>query len=190
MDTAPKNNVQEGKAKVSLLPMDILIKYLVPAYEEGVTKYARESWRQGFHTSVMVDAALRHINEFFWEGQDIDPDSSVGKHHLAGAIFSLLSILHTLDTKPELDDRVKTIDHRLDYLSEVLRKKTLDKNRIFDDPSADKWTFSSCNSPQVIDEIPYRLSDEKLYTFGDVCLKKEQPKVNPTNVETKIGVAK
>lgn len=103
--TAPKNNLQEGKPRLSLLPMDILTKYLVPAYEEGVIKYERESWRQGFHTSVMVDAALRHIHEFFWHGHNQDKDSLTGKHHLAGAIFSLVSILHTLDTKPDLDDR-------------------------------------------------------------------------------------
>lgn len=103
--TAPKNNIQEGKPKVSLLPMDILIKYLVPAYEEGITKYGRESWRDGFHTSIMIDAALRHIGEFFWNKCDIDSDSSTNKHHLAGAIFSLLCILQSLDKHPDLDDR-------------------------------------------------------------------------------------
>lgn len=103
--TAPKNNVQENKPKMSLLPMDLLKKYLVPAYEEGLVKYHRESWRGGFQTSIMIDAAMRHIEEFFWKGQNIDIDSPIGKHHLAGAIFSLLCILHTLDTRPELDDR-------------------------------------------------------------------------------------
>lgn len=107
MDTAPKNNIQEGKPRPSLIPMDVLIKHLTPAYEEGVMKYTRESWRQGFHVSVMIDAALRHINEFYYHGHDTDKDSLTGKHHLAGAIFSLISILHTLDTRPELDDRRK-----------------------------------------------------------------------------------
>ena len=105
--TAPKNNIQEGKPRLSLLPLDVLGKYLVPAYEEGVKKYQRESWRGGFHVSVMVDAALRHIEEFFWQGKDVDQDSQTGKHHLAGAIFCLVSILHTLDTRPDLDDRRK-----------------------------------------------------------------------------------
>lgn len=78
--TAPKNNVREGKPRPTLLPMDILIKYLVPAYEEGVLKYARESWRGGFYVSVLVDAALRHVVEFYWHGHDQDQDSSTGKH--------------------------------------------------------------------------------------------------------------
>ena len=103
--TAPKNNLAEGKPQMSLLPMDLLKKYLTVAYEEGIDKYKRESWRAGFNTSTMIDAALRHIEAFFWQGEDIDPDSKNNKHHLAGAIFSLLSILHTLDTRPELDDR-------------------------------------------------------------------------------------
>lgn len=90
---------------MSLLPMDMLEKYLVPAYEEGIAKYYRESWRKGFYVSDMVDAAQRHITDFFWKREDIDPDSPTCKHHLAGAIFSLITILHTLETRPELDDR-------------------------------------------------------------------------------------
>ena len=105
LETAPKNNIQENKPRPSLIPLDVLIKHLCPAYEEGIPKYYRESWRKGFQTSVMIDAALRHITEFFWNGKDIDEES--GKHHLAGAIFSLISILHTLDTRPELDDRIR-----------------------------------------------------------------------------------
>jgi hypothetical protein len=107
-ELAPKNNVVEGKARMSLLPMDILRKYVVPAYEEGLIKYKRESWRLGFYTSVMIDACLRHIEEFFWKGEDYDPSAEqlgIIKHHLAGSIFCLLSILQTLETKPELDDR-------------------------------------------------------------------------------------
>jgi len=51
---------------------------------------------------------LRHIIVFFWLREDWDPDAEklgVKKHHLGGAIFSLLSILWTLETRPELDDR-------------------------------------------------------------------------------------
>jgi hypothetical protein len=117
-NTAPKNNAQEGKAKMSLLPMDLLKNYLVPAYEEGRIKYRRESWRQGFYVSVLVDAALRHIEVFFWGNENWDPDAEklgIRKHHLAGAVFSLLSILHTLDTRPELDDRPGMLKQATEY---------------------------------------------------------------------------
>jgi hypothetical protein len=108
VETAPKANA--GKVRPSLLPLDVLIKYVVPAYEEGVIKYERESWRQGFYVSDLIDAAQRHIEAFFWKGEDYDQEAwdqfKIKKHHLAGAIFSLLSILHTLDLGiAELDDR-------------------------------------------------------------------------------------
>lgn len=105
---APKNNEQEGKPDPTLLPMDLLIKYVVPAYQQELKKYWRESWRHGFQVSVMVAAAMRHISDFFWNCEDYDPDAEqygIQKHHLAGAIFSLLSILNTLDAHPEMDDR-------------------------------------------------------------------------------------
>lgn len=105
MNTAPKNHIQEGKPRPTLLPLDVLVKHLTKAYEEGVIKYERESWRQGFQVSVLMDAAFRHMIDFFYSGCDIDTSSPTQKHHLAGAIFSLISILHTLDTRPDLDDR-------------------------------------------------------------------------------------
>jgi hypothetical protein len=108
LKTAPKNNLLEKKPRPSLIPLDVLIKHLCPAYEEGIIKYSRESWREGFYVSVMIDAALRHISKFFYEGEELDKDAlklGIKKHHLGGALFSILSILHTLDTRPELDDR-------------------------------------------------------------------------------------
>lgn len=106
--TAPKNHVQENKQMPTLLPLDILLRYMEPAYREGLKKYYRESWRLGFPVSVMIDAAMRHITEFFYEKQDFDPDAEklgIVKHHLAGAIFSLLCVLQTLEKHPHLDDR-------------------------------------------------------------------------------------
>jgi len=143
--TAPKNNIDENKPKPSLIPMDILTKYLTPAYEEGIDKYKKESWRGGFPTSIMIDATMRHITEFYYNGHDIDPTSSTGKHHLAGAIFSLISILHSLEHHPELDDRIdpktgigkeKTKRPEEDIINDyekLLRKETLPwVNRVID----------------------------------------------------------
>lgn len=102
---APKNATQEGKARMSLIPKDILREFVVPAYEEGILKYERDSWRRGFKVSEMMDACERHMEAFFEQCEDMDPDAVVPKHHLGGAIFSLLSALHTLKYHPELDDR-------------------------------------------------------------------------------------
>ena len=104
---APKETT--GKPEISLLPMDVLIKHLLPAYEEGLKKYEKESWRKGFPVSQMMDACLRHINCFYWEGGNFDEEAlneyDIIKPHLGAAVFCLLSILHTLDNYPELDDR-------------------------------------------------------------------------------------
>lgn len=108
-ELAPKMARLYKKPQMSLLPMDVLQKFVLPAYEEGIIKYKRESWRRGFMVSELVDAAQRHIESFFYSCEDFDPDSfkenGVVKHHLAGAIFSLISILHTLENHPDLDDR-------------------------------------------------------------------------------------
>lgn len=107
-DLAPKNGKAEGKPRASLIPMDVLIKYLVPAYEEGLIKYDRESWRKGFLISDVIDSAIRHIDDFWYRGNDLDEGAlklGIEKHPLAGAIFSLISALHTLEHRPELDDR-------------------------------------------------------------------------------------
>ena len=106
-DLAPKD--AKGKPAASLLPLDVLIKHLVPAYEEGLLKYEKESWRKGFPVSTMIDACLRHINEFYWKGEDFDEETlekyGITKHHLGAATFCLVSTLHTLDNYPESDDR-------------------------------------------------------------------------------------
>lgn len=106
---APKDAGKDGKPRPSLIPMDILIEFVLPAYEEGLLKYEKESWRRGFIISELMDAAERHITSFLYKGEDYDKESAetfnMQKHHLAGAIFSLLSALHTLKYHPELDDR-------------------------------------------------------------------------------------
>jgi len=104
-ETAPKNNVAEGKPKMSLLPLDVLKKYVIPAFEEGLIKYQRESWRKGFKTSVLVDAMIRHLEEFYYQGKDYDLSSPTKKHHLSGVVFACLALLYSLENYPELDDR-------------------------------------------------------------------------------------
>jgi len=114
---APKNANKDGKPKVSLLPMDILIECLVPAYEEGIIKYERESWRRGFKITEMRDAAERHMTAFFDLCEDYDVEAkekfNIDKHHLGGAIFSLLSAFHTMKYHSELDDRRSPVNGQL-----------------------------------------------------------------------------
>ncbi len=107
--TAPKNNLSEDKPQPSLIPLDLLIEVLEPAYREGLLKYSRESWRKGFKTSVMHDAALRHMVAFFHKKEDYDPQTleehGIKKHHIGAAIFCLISMFNSMENFPDLDDR-------------------------------------------------------------------------------------
>ncbi len=101
---APKNNESESKLQMSLIPLDVLAEMLCPAYQEGIDKYYRESWRKGFRTSVMMDACLRHLTAFYFQGEDFDPEYQT-KHHLGAAVFCLISMYFSVQNFPELDDR-------------------------------------------------------------------------------------
>lgn len=111
---APKNDVAEAKPFMDTLPLDLLETLLVPAYEEGLKKYPRESWRQGFKASRMMRSHLRHLTACYYGGVDYDFDAEklgVIKHHLGGAIFSLICMYDTLINHPELDDRPCNLPH-------------------------------------------------------------------------------
>lgn len=107
--TAPKNNKEEDKPQPSLIPLDVLMEVLEPAYRVGLKKYYRESWRKGFKATDMIDAALRHISKFANEGEDFDQEDlkefGMEKHHIGGAIFSLICLYHSVTRYPELDNR-------------------------------------------------------------------------------------
>lgn len=108
--SAPKNNIEENKPQMSLIPDDILRDFLEPAYREGLLKYSRESWRMGFTTTVMMDALKRHMTQFFYDCEDLDSDSEklgIKKHHLGGALFCIICMCDTVKNHPELDDRRK-----------------------------------------------------------------------------------
>lgn len=107
--TAPKNNTTEDKVQASLIPLDLIIPMLEPAYREGILKYQRESWRAGFNATVMYDALMRHLNAWFFELESYDPESkekfNIDKHHLGAAMFCLINLYDTDITFPGLDDR-------------------------------------------------------------------------------------
>lgn len=111
--TAPKNNLIEDKPQMSLFPFDLCRDFGEPAYREGLLKYRRESWREGFYITTMFDALQRHLTSFFYDGEDYDHDAEklgVKKHHLGGALFCILCMCDTVKNHPELDDRrIKTV---------------------------------------------------------------------------------
>lgn len=109
-DQAPKNNLEEGKPQMSLIPLDLLEKLLVPAYEEGLIKYDRESWRKGFKASVMMDALQRHLTAFYYKRELHDAETfktyGIRKHHLGAALFCILSMYNSVEiNSKKFDDR-------------------------------------------------------------------------------------
>ena len=117
--TAPKNNLIEKKPEMGTIPLDILRDFLVPAYQEGFKKYGRESWRQGFLLTDMMDAALRHLASFFHDCEDYDPEPmekyGIEKHHLGAALFCLLCMCDTMKNHPDLDNRPYIIKQKSKY---------------------------------------------------------------------------
>ena len=93
---------------MSLLPLDLLVPILEPAYREGVEKYERESWRKGFHVSKMFDATMRHLMAFYYNREFYDPDPlamKYGKCHLGGSVFSIINMFNTIQNGKGIDDR-------------------------------------------------------------------------------------
>ena len=147
--TAPKNNLKENKPQPSLIPMDLLIGTLDVAYMEGIAKYYRESWRLGFPTSVMFDSALRHLNAYFYEKEDYDPDAEkigIKKLHLAGVLFSVICMIDTLLNHPEMDDRGKDYSPKQEQLK--------------------KFNFSLDDLPSNISQL--LINKEKNYTSASM----------------------
>jgi hypothetical protein len=120
--TAPKNNEQENKPQMSTIPLDLLRDFLEPAYREGLIKYSRESWREGFLATVMVDSLLRHITQWFFDLEEYDPDAAklgVKKHHLGGALFCLICLCDMVKNHPELDNRKKGKEEIIEFQSSI-----------------------------------------------------------------------
>ena len=103
----PKENKE--KPRMSVLPMDILQELLLPALEEGEIKYYRNSYREGFKVSEVMDSCQRHLTEFFYLKNDYDQESidrfGIKKHHLGGAMANILFMYISWRMGGEHDDR-------------------------------------------------------------------------------------
>jgi len=129
--TAPKNNKEENKPDLSLLPLDLLAG-LARAYEYGCFKYYRNSWREGFQTSSVIRAALSHISKFWDEGKDLDAEAleaGFEVHHIDMAIFNLLCVKDAILNHPELVDRYE----RPKYLQEISGIEPMIKETLIDE---------------------------------------------------------
>jgi len=100
--TNPKDAVGIRKAPLSCLPIRVLWRVGL-AMLEGALKYGRHNYRGcGVRASVYFDASLRH-KLAWWEGEDIDPDSTL--HHLDKEIACLMVLRDSMLLSNWVDDR-------------------------------------------------------------------------------------
>lgn len=71
----------------------------------GALQYGRTNWRDaGVRSSIYVDACRRHLNAWFDEGEDADPDS--GLDHLGHALACIAIIVDAREAGKLNDDRM------------------------------------------------------------------------------------
>ncbi|BEQ12884.1 putative DUF5664 domain-containing protein [Pseudomonas phage Ep4] len=102
-DGNPKS--AQGAKKYSLRYLPLAANIAVnQALEDGAKKYGPANWRQtGVAASVYVDAALRHIAQFFDGKQDCASDSGV--HNLGHAMACMAIIIDAAAAGKLIDDR-------------------------------------------------------------------------------------
>lgn len=68
---------------------------LARVMEFGAKKYSRNNWRLGFDDSRLLDAAMRHLTQWF----DNPLDDESGFDHRAHAMFEISALLDQLDAR-------------------------------------------------------------------------------------------
>lgn len=98
----------------------------------GNLQYGRTNWRAaGVRSSIYYDALARHMNAWFDEGEDNDPDS--GLPHLAHALACIAIIVDAKAAGKLNDDRMikggyrKLIEEMTPHVAR-LKEKFKDKN--------------------------------------------------------------
>jgi len=117
----PKHYAGGKKVSFSKIPPRVLGE-LALGMDEGGLKYGSYNWRDaGVVASDYYDATMRHLAAF-WEGEDLDPDSKSGLHHLAKAMSSLTVLTDAIYQENWHDDRPPRTPNR-DWLASCNKKK-------------------------------------------------------------------
>lgn len=127
----PKDVVGIRKAPMSTVSALVLAEVGV-AMLEGAVKYGRHNYRAvGVRASVYYDATRRHLDKW-WEGEDLDPDSSLS--HITKAITSLVVLRDAMlqgkieDDRPLQHADVGEFYKRLDMMSSHIIDQHKDKS--------------------------------------------------------------
>lgn len=90
----------QGKPQLGLIDGDFLIG-MGEVLTFGANKYGKHNWRNGIHTSRLVDATLRHFVSYM-RGVDLDEESGMEHLYHAACCIMMLSVL----SGSQWDDRV------------------------------------------------------------------------------------
>lgn len=124
MSKGTKND--ESKFQLDLIPYQALIE-TAKAFMYGAKKYGRWNYKNGLEHSRLINAALRHLNQYK-EGEDLDEES--GNSHLGHAMASIAMLIDSIKNRPDLDDRYTPEKLKPSKLSpEELIESTLDLNQ-------------------------------------------------------------
>jgi hypothetical protein len=93
------------KIDLSLVPKPAM-EAIGRALMFGAKKYGRYNYTQGFESSRLIAACLRHVSAW-QDGEDLDPES--GLSHLDHAIACLSMLLHNNSLGTTTDNRRKII---------------------------------------------------------------------------------
>lgn len=100
--TNPKDAIGARKVPLSVVSMPVLAEVGLGMFEGGC-KYGPHNYRDaGVRASVYFDATMRHLMAWF-EGEDLDPDSSMS--HVTKAICSLFVLRDSMIMGNWQDDR-------------------------------------------------------------------------------------
>lgn len=100
----PKQRFGDMKAALHTVPPALLI-HAAKGTKEGATKYGAFNWRiTKVVAMTYVGAMLRHLLAWV-DGEEIDPESCTGKHHLDGVAASLAILLDAMDGGFLIDNR-------------------------------------------------------------------------------------
>jgi hypothetical protein len=143
--TNPKDAIGSNKLPLHLWPETATALGCLGLLD-GALKYGRSNFREiGVRASIYVDAARRHL-DFYFEGEDNDPDS--GLPHLAHALACLAILVDAEAAGKLTDDRMVKGGFRQlvnELTPHVARLKELHK-----DKSPKHYTIED-NYPRVID---------------------------------------
>lgn len=87
-DRAKKNGLAEGKIQWHLLPVRAS-RGLLRVLMYGARKYAEWNWTKGMPYSELYDGVNRHLSAWWYDREDLDPESGLPHlwHALAGLTF-------------------------------------------------------------------------------------------------------